>query len=322
MRRFPKLFVLGVAGGAMIVALAFIGIASAGHAGALTYSSTFDSSAQGWFGSGQHPGDTWASTGGNPGGYVRAHGTAHSYDTYIESGGVSPGSTWVPGNALHDYGGKFQVDLKGSNAGAATIFLISNNSSVALCSKTAGALATAWTTYSVNLDLSGFQNCVPWPSGSRKPLTGAMVSAALAGFRLIEVSVSNHGAGSYDLGLDNASLSGPKSAVTPPTGTITRAFTKLRLRGHRLRGSLVAANDYSCAGKTRITIFRRGKEHPVKVATATTSAANRLEGGAAPFRLKLQKVHNGVYYARVARSKSLLDGNTCEATRSKGVRVR
>ncbi len=317
MRGFSKLFVLGAIGGAVIVALALIGVASAGRASALTYSSTFDSSAQGWFGSGRPTGGTWASTGGNPGGYVRAHGTARSYDAYLESGGVSSATTWIPGNALGDYGGKLQVDLKGSNAGDATIVLVSNNSSVSLCSTTAGAVATTWTTYSVNLDPSGFESCF-----SRKPLTGALVSASLAGFRLIEVSVTNHGTGSYDLGLDNASLSGPPSAATPPTGMIARAFTKFRLRGHWLRGNLVAADDYSCAGKTQITIFRRAKGHAGEVGTATTSAANRLEGGAAPFSLSLKNVRNGVYYARVTSSESPLDGNTCTATRSKGVRVR
>jgi hypothetical protein len=63
MRRFPKLFLLGAFGGAMIVALALIGVASAGRASALTYSSTFDSSAQGWLVPGHTGADGWVSTG-------------------------------------------------------------------------------------------------------------------------------------------------------------------------------------------------------------------------------------------------------------------
>jgi hypothetical protein len=124
------------------------------------------------------------------------------------------------------------------------------------------------------------------------------------------------------LSVDNASLAGPQTPVTAPTGAVTRQLTFGRWvdSGPRwFQGKIISADDYSCiAGTTKVTIFREAKK-PVKVGTTTTTS---LPPGSASFWLKLKKNVKGSYYASVTRSESPLDGNICKAARSKGVKVR
>src|SRR5262249_34691527 len=182
-----------------------------------------------------------------------------------------------------------------------------------------GVLAAGWHTYWTTLDPSGLDDC----NRPDTPLTAAQASAALAGFdQMFVYTFYNDSSGPSDhFNLDNASLSGPQSPVTPPSSTVTRKFTLIHHRRTFL-GTLTAADDFSCAGKTNLTIFRKAKK-PVKVGTATTSAPNlRQKVGSAKFSFKLKKVVKGSYYASAMKAKSPLDGNTCNAAHSNSISVR
>jgi hypothetical protein len=197
------------------------------------------------------------------------------------------------------------------------IGFFTNNSNVVPCQDTGGPFATGWNTYWITLDPSGLDDC----NKTNTPLTAAQATAALAGFDSMFVYVFANDKLADTVNLDNASLSGPQTAVSPPTGTVTRKFT-LTYKARKLQGTLTAAVDYSCAGKTKITIFRQTKK-PVKVGTTTTSAPNpQKEFGPAKFSFTLKKLVKGSYYVRVTMAKSPLDGNTCNAARSNSLRVR
>jgi len=120
------------------------------------------------------------------------------------------------------------------------------------------------------------------------------------------------------ISLDNASLSGPQTPVTPPSGKVGRTLT-LRRRNGVFRGTIIAADDYSCAKTMKVTILRKAKK-PVKVGTATTD--HPPNGESASFAFRLKKVVKGSYYASSTKAKSALDGNTCSAAKSNGVKVR
>lgn len=306
MKRFPtNLFVVLPLGGATLVALVAIGIASAGQTSAVLRSSTFDSNSENWSG-------TWQADGGNPGGYLTAPVAGNGW-----SGWTSGHYHWW-GNVLDGYGGKLEFDLAGPSADKARVYLATLNSSVRhACGDLSGLATTAsWTTYSINLRPSGFRRCDYGNPGKR--LTRAQMAAMLAGLDHIHVTVHDDALGSY-IGLDNVSISAPDSAVTAPAGTVARQLFMER-KPHKWRGTLTARDDYSCAGHMKITIFRQAKR-PVKVATATTTEVD-ITPGWASFSVGHKGLRAGAYYARVETKKSLLDGNTCKATRSMIIRVR
>lgn len=307
---------LGVAVAAL-AALAIVGSASAAQSSSvLARSSTFDSTNEGWV----VLSDTgvglanWQSTGGNPGGFVSAQFSPPDFGAF-ESTRSTAGGTWDPGNALANYGGTLTADLMASDATSdALVGFFSDNSGVLPCVDV-GAVGSAWATYTATLDTGHLVDCV-----TNNPLTGAQASAALAGFDSMFVLVGDTDNSVDNVSLDNAALAGPQTPVTPPTGAVSRKFT-LTYSAHKFQGTLAAVNDYSCAGKTKVTIFRKGKK-PVKVGTVTTSAPNlQLQSGAAKFSLKLKKVVKGSYYASVKKAKSGLDGNTCSAANSKTVKA-
>jgi hypothetical protein len=257
----------------------------------------------------------WHATGGNPGGYITAH--FYSGTGYASFGS---GTSWTPGNALGDYGGKLQVDLASFPLDTAVIGFHTNNSSVWPC-QDVGSLGAGWATVSITLDLNDLRDCNTAFGIPGKSLTPAQASAALAGFASMFVHVINHDVGAYNVSLDNASLSGPQSPVTAPTGTLVRQLrmstNALSNGGREVWGTLMAPDDYSCAGKMKVTIFRRA-DATVKVATAITSAQ---VGDAASFSVTVRNIRHAFYYASVVSSESPLDGNTCYVTRSKGVWV-
>lgn len=313
MKKFA--LVLGLGGAALV--LAAVSSASAAQPGAITRSSTFDSSNEGWMffsGHGMDPA-TWQSFGGNPGGYVTAQ--LNPGGGLFESTPPSLGGTWDPGNALGDYGGKVQVDMKASDPTSdAVIGFRTNNSNVEPCQEVGGFMA-GWHTYWTALDPSGLDDC----HKTNTPLTAAQATAALAGFDGMFVFAFDNDNMADSVNLDNASLSGPQTAVAPPTGTVTRRFT-LVYKARKFQGMLTAADDYSCAGTTKVTIFRKAKD-PVKVGTATTSAPDlREKFGPATFSFKLRNMVEGSYYASATKAKSPLDANACNAARSNAVRVR
>ena len=294
-----------------LVALVTVGAAAASQQIAITRSSTFDSSNEGWVvnDNGNYSSATWISSGGNPGGFIEGQLDPPDYGLFQSSVGG-----WA-GNAVADYGGTLTVDVGGSEndpSADVSVGFFSNNSSVAPCEDLGSN--EGWSTDAVTLDTSHLVDC-----DTSKPLTGPQASAALAGFQAMFVYIK--GTGTIDtFGIDNAALSGPHSAGTAPTGRVTREFT-LVYKSRKFQGTLVAADDYSCVGKTKVTIFRKGKK-PVKVGIVTTSAPNpQKEFGPATFSFKLKKVVKGTYYASAAKSKSALDGNRCKAGASKGVKV-
>jgi hypothetical protein len=310
---------LGLVGTALV--LAAIGRASAPQASAITRSSTFDSNNEGWFFdnlTSVNPVNpaTWHGLGGNPGGYITGHVIAGRAG--FESNWSSNGGTWDPWNALGAYGGKIQVDMEASDPTAeAVIEFSTNNSNVEACQDTGGPFANGWHTYSITLDPSGLDDC----KKTDTPLTVAQATAALAGFDGVYAYVfANDKQADFTVNLDNASLSGPQTAVTPPTGTVTRQFTLMHT-GRKFQGTLTASDDYSCAGETKVTIFRKAKK-PVKVGTATTSAPNTRKFGSAKFSFKLKRLVKGSYYASAGKAQSPLDGNTCNAAHSNSVRLR
>ena len=191
----------------------------------------------------------------------------------------------------------------------------SSNTSVVAC-QDMGPPKSNWTTAAATLDTKHLTNC-----NTASPLTGAQVSAALAGFGGIFVFAGNLDSVSETVDVDNAELAGPEAARTAPTGSVTRRFT-LTFSRRTFRGTLTAKNDYSCAGKTKVTIFRKATT-PVRVGTTATSGANRKEQfGPATFSLTRKTVVKGTYYASVPKTKSSRDGNTCRAARSKTVSSR
>ena len=302
---------LGVAAAAL-VALATVGTALASQQIAITRSSTFDSNNEGWFvnDNGTFSPATWISSGGNPGGFIEGQLDPPNYGIFQSSVGG-----WA-GNAVDDYGGTLTVDVGGAEndpSADVSVGFFSNNSSVAPCEDLGGN--EGWVTDAATLDTSHLVEC-----GTSTPLTGAQASAALAGFQTIFVYIVGTGT-SDTFGIDNAALSGPQSAGSHPTGHVTREFT-LVYKSRKFQGTLIATDDYSCAGKTKVTIFRKAKK-PVKVGTVTTSAPNLQKlFGPATFSFKLKKVVKGSYYASAAKAKSGLDGNSCVAAKSKTVKAR
>ncbi len=316
---------------AAVVALVVVGAASAAQSTtALTRSSTFDSSAEGWVAFSYSSGfadASWQSSGGNPGGYITAQFDPPNFGTF-QSTGSSNNGTWNPGNALGDYGGTLKLDLEASDPNSDAYYgFFSSNSAVLPCSE-AGVVGTDWATYSVTLETGDLFDCekviqctTPACIQSTK-LTGAQVTAALAGFEAMVVLPSDTDDATDSMNLDNAMLSGPDVAVKPPTGKAARALTLGRYRRGKFEGTLTAANDYSCARKATVSLFevRRGRS-PLKVGAVKSSVPDLGQtDGPASFVLKV-KVGKGTYYASVTKVKSSLDGNTCNAAKSKTVKV-
>src|SRR5579863_4025674 len=283
---------LGIAVTAL-VALATVGAAAASQQIAITRSSTFDSSNEGWVvdDNGNFSPATWLSNGGNPGGFIEGQLDPPNYGLFQSSVGG-----WA-GNAVADYGGTLTVDVGGAEndpSADVSVGFFSDNSSVAPCEDLGGN--EGWSTDAVTLDTSHLVDC-----DTRKPLTGPQTSAALAGFQAMFVYILGSGT-SDTFGIDNAALSGPQSAGSAPTGRVAREFT-LVYKSRKFQGTLLAADDYSCAGKTKVTIFRKAKR-PVKVGTVRTSAPNLLkEFGPATFSFKPKKVVKGTYYASAGKAK-------------------
>ncbi len=302
-----------------ICALAAAASAFASHP-ILTRSSTFDSTNEGWVGqdnTGFHN-MTWQGSGGNPNGYINITFASGGGD--IQSVPNDAGSTWPAGNALGDYGGTLAADVRVHLNGATStedlvIGFFSSNASALAC-EDLGAPTSSWATYTVTLDVSHLISC-----STGKPLTGPQASADLAGFEGIVVGAGNLDNVGEVVDVDNATLAGPQAGQTPPTGTVSRALT-LTYKAHKLSGALTAADDFSCAAKTKVTIFEKAKK-PVKVGTATTSAANQqVQSGPATFTFKLKKSEKGKFYASAGKTTSKLDGNKCRAATSKSVTVR
>ncbi len=301
-----------------LAALAAAATASASHP-TLTYDSTFDSGSEGFVSvAGGNIGSvTWHNASGNPSGYIEAD-FANGLGG-VESSPDAEGTTWPAGNALGDSGGTLGADVRVQLFGTSltedlAIGFFSSNTAALAC-EDLGTPASVWTTYSVTLDTSHLLDCY-----TGNPLSGAQASAALAGFKAMFVSAGNTENVPEQVNVDNVILSPPDVGQTPPTGKVARTLTLAFKRG-KLSGSLVAANDYSCAGKVRLTIFRKAKK-PVKVGTVTTSAPDMKKFPApASFSFKLKKVVKGTYYASAAKATSGLDGNSCVAAKSKSVKV-
>jgi hypothetical protein len=314
---------------AALVALVIVGAASAAQsASPLARSSTFDSNAEGWvvlndsgFGNAG-----WQSSGGNPGGYITAQFNPPYFGVF-QSTGSGNGGTWNSGNALGDYGGTLKVDIQATDANSDAYYgFFSSNSSVIPCNE-AGVVGTSWDTYSVPLDTGDLFDCAKVMQCTTPiciqaaQLTGAQVSAALAGFEAMVVFPLDIDSAPDTVNLDNAALAGPQVAVTPPAGKVMRTLTLGPYRRGKITGTIIAGDDYSCAGKETVTIFRKAKK-PVKVGTTKTSAPNlQKEDGPATFSFKLKKPVKGSYYASATKATSRLDGNSCNAVTSKTVRA-
>lgn len=307
------------AGTLLAVVLIATGAAWAATSGP-TFSSPFTASNEGWLsydgGVSTKP-MTWQSSGGNPGGYITntfPHGLS-----VIEPAAGTSGSTWRPTNALNDYGGTLAADIQVHLNSATSdedlqIGFESNNTRRILCEDFGQPTAT-WATYTVMLDASHLIDCE-----SGKPVSGATVRAALAGFKAIDIDATNFSNVGEVVDVDNAELSPPEIGEKPPTGSVKRALT-LKYAAHKLSGTLTAAEDYSCAGKVKVTIFEKSAK-PLKVGTVTTSAPNLNElSGPATFSLTLPKSATGKFYAAAAKATSKLDGNSCRAVESKTVAV-
>lgn len=296
-------------------ALAMAATAAASHP-ALIRSSTFDSSGEGWvaFDGSSVSSPTWQVSGGNPNGYIAGDFVSGVGDMQsVPHGG---GSTWTPGNALGDYGGTVRADVRvslngSSNTEDLVIGFASDNAAADVCDDV-GTPTSSWATYSLTLDASHLVQCL-----SGKPLTAAQVSAELAGFDGMFVLARNQDKVEEVVGVDNAELSPPQIAETPPTGKIKRTLA-LQGTGRKLTGALVAPDDFSCAATMKVTIFQKGKK-PVKVGTVKTFTIPHASG-LWLFRLVVKKA-TGKYYATVAQASSKLDGNTCAAARSSTVKV-
>lgn len=303
---------------AAFAALVIVGSALAAQPTALTRSSAFDSTNEGWYvleNDASRPA-TWQSTGGNPGGYISAQFPSGSGQF------ESVPASWPPGNALGDYGGTVGADVRvklasGAEAQALEIGFHSTNSSVAACEYLEPwAPSSIWSAVAVTLDPNHLSDC-----NTPRTLTGAQLRAALAGFDGIFVFAGNVDGVSETVDVDNAQLAGPQAAKTAPTGSVTRKFTLTHSR-RTFRGTLTARYDYSCAGNTKVTIYRKAKR-PVKVGTARASAPNlKWQDGPATFSFKVKKVVKGSYYASARKAKSGLDGNSCVAAKSKTVKAR
>ncbi len=302
---------------AAFAVLGIVGSAWAADPPALTRSSAFDSANEGWYvveNDAPRPA-TWVSNGGNPGGYVSAQFPSGSGQ--FESAPAS----WAPGNAVGDYGGTLGADVRvqlasGAEAQALEIGFHSTNSAVLACEYLEPwAPSSNWSTVAVPLDPQHLNDCM-----TPKPLTGAQLRAALAGFDGIYVFAGNVDSVPETVDVDNARLAGPPAPVAAPTGSVARKFTLAYSQG-AFSGTLAARYDYSCAGTTQVTIFRAGSK-PAKVGTATTSAPDPTKKlGPASFSLT-RKVAKGTYYASAAKSTSSLDGNACAAAKSAKVTVR
>jgi hypothetical protein len=324
MRRFGERRISSWLGAAVVglVTLVVAATASASHP-TLSHSSTFDSGAEGWS-AGAGPGPvapmTWQSTGGNPNGYVTTDFSGGI--GFVESLPGAAGSTWSAGNALGDYGGTLGADFRVQLGGTSgTEFLqvafLSSNAWDPACGASV-VPTSSWAPYAVTLNTSHLTDC-----DTERPLTGAEVSAALAGFERMIVLVGNFDGVAETVDVDNAVLSALGVPVTPPAGNIAREIT-LRHKVHKLTGSLVATDDFSCAGKMKVTIFKKGKK-PVKIGTVRASAQvyrGDTVTPAATFGFTLKRSAKGKFYASAAKKTSTLDGNSCHAATSKSVTIR
>ncbi len=313
MDRRNRRFGIAVATFAAVVAL--VAVPSA-QASGVAYSSTFNASSEGWFSwDGSSLADaTWQASGGNPGGYIT--GVSDSGFAALQSGST----TWPSANAIGDYGGTLATDIRVNYSSVATetdttIGFWSGNSSVYAC-QDLGPTTAAWSTDTATLDASHLDDC-----STGRPLTGPQLTAALAYFGGIVVRAGDYESVAATVDVDNAELSAPQAAVTPPTGAIARVLVLGRYRRGKFRGTLTSALDFSCASKMKVTVFRDARR-PVKVGTVTTSVP-QLWKHTAPttFTLKLSAAKKGTYYATAAKTKSALDGNTCSAAKSKNVKI-
>src|SRR4029077_20347000 len=142
----------------------------------------------------------------------------------IDSAPDAVGSSWPAGNTLGDYGGTLGADVRVHLAAPSSsedlwIGFVSDNAAVAVCDDV-GTPASSWTTYTLTLDTSHLVQCF-----SGNPLTRAQASAELAGFGQVFVLAKNSDDIAETLDVDNAELSPPNVAVTPPTGKVARTIT-------------------------------------------------------------------------------------------------
>jgi len=302
-----------------LVALAAAAAASASHP-TLSHSSTFTTDSEGWVATGcldcSNP-MTWQSSGGNPDGYITTD--FQSGIGLILSAPGAAGSTWSAGNALGDSGGTLGADVRvtldGSSGTEDLVVGFSSSNAFDLVCEDFGTPTSSWDTYTVTLDPTKLIDC-----DTEQPVTGAQLSAALAGFESMFVGADNLNSVKETVDVDNAALSPPNVAATPRTGRVARSFLVFASKAHKLTGWFSAPDDYSCAEKTKLTIFEKGKK-PVKVGTVTTSSKVLPHYPATTFSFKLKKSAKGKFYASAAKTTSKLDGNRCAAVTSKSVRV-
>jgi hypothetical protein len=306
---------LGAAG---LIALVVVATASAAQSSVLTYSSTFDSSSEGWVAQEPHGSvviPTWASVGGNPGGYISS---AFSIgDGLVESSPGNPGSAWPKGNAVDDYGGTLGADFRvhlasASGSEVVDIGFVSSNSGAEPCGGVIYNPGSGWITDMVTLAGKHLDDCQ-----AVGVLNAAQVNAALAGFDAVFVFAGNADSVSETVDVDNAELKGPQVVGSHPTGAIPRYFAFAHKAG-TFHGWLGSYYDFSCVGHAQVTIFRKATT-PVKVGTTRTRAANKH--GLATFTFTLKTIVKGSYYASAAKVKSSLDGNTCNAAKSTSVTI-
>jgi hypothetical protein len=307
----------GIAVAALAAFVALLAVPSA-QASNVAYSSTFGTTSEGWVAvdNGKAKDMTWEASGGHPNGYITTQ--FPSGIGGVQSGrNPAGGSTWKAGNAAGDYGGSLAVDLRVHFDGSSddpdlAIGLFSANATTRAC-QDFGAPPSSWTTYTVKLTRHNLVDC-----SSNLPLTGAQVTAALAGFTSMYVAAVNDDGVSETVDVDNARLSGPKTAGTAPTGNIQRWLT-LTHTAQKLTGTLLSFDDFSCAGKVNVAIFEKGRKHKIATVKSRGQVKDRER---ATFSLELKPDAKGTYYASIAKATSKLDGNSCIATKSSPVKIR
>jgi hypothetical protein len=305
---------------AALVAFVVVGTASAAQSGVLTRSWTFDTTNDEWFvfSGGNFSPATWQSS-GNPGGSITAQFSPPS-SIFLQSTGSLGGGATDPGNALGDYGGTLKVDISASDpTSEAAVGFFSKNSLVLPC-VIQGNLGAAWTTVTATLNTGHLRNC---NSNAKAPprLTGAQASAALADYDGMFVIPHDTDSNPDTVSLDNAMLAGPVVAVTPPRGTVSRVLELGRYMGGMFKGRFTAPNDFSCAGKEKVSVFEvRRREAPLKIGTVMSRTPTvQHKDVSTTFTLKV-KARKGTYYASLTKAKSSLDGNTCNAAKSNRVK--
>lgn len=169
--------------------------------------SHFDTNAQGWGVSGDATAFTWVSTGGNPGGFVRATDIVASNTWFFVAG------SQYYGDRSHYYGGTLSFDLKQFNAIDAQYDdrdIILTGGGKTLIFNTATNPGSDWTSYLVNLVEPG------WTTGSLAgpATTSADFQTVLANLTSIQIR-GEYRSGADSAGLDNVVLFTTQSSAVP-----------------------------------------------------------------------------------------------------------